>query len=270
MKIGYKMSEDSFTEVTHTSWLSRLGESIKGILFGILFFLISIGLIIWNEGRSVDRIKTLEEGKGAVVPVSSEQVSNENEGALIHLSGKADTNEILQDAVFGVSEKALKLQRVVEMYQWHEKSRSKTKTNVGGSQTTETTYTYNKGWSENLIDSSSFNKPEGHKNPTKMPYQGERFVAKEIKIDAFNLGRPFVSQLSGYTGYKLTNENYKNMDNRLHKYLKLNAGKYLYGDPNNLKVGAVRVSYRIIKPTVISVVGRQSGDSVGAYNTKKW
>ena len=60
------MSNDSFTEVTHQSWGSRLGGAFKGIVFGIILFIVSFPLLFWNEGRAVKRHKTLEEGGGAV------------------------------------------------------------------------------------------------------------------------------------------------------------------------------------------------------------
>ena len=35
------MSGDSFTEVTHRSWVSRIGSAIIGILIGLVLFIIS-------------------------------------------------------------------------------------------------------------------------------------------------------------------------------------------------------------------------------------
>ena len=44
---------DSYTEVTSQNWFSRIGESIKGILFGIVIIPLMIILLWWNEGRAV-------------------------------------------------------------------------------------------------------------------------------------------------------------------------------------------------------------------------
>ena len=35
------MSEDSFTEVTTESWLGRIGGALKGIVFGLVLFIIA-------------------------------------------------------------------------------------------------------------------------------------------------------------------------------------------------------------------------------------
>jgi hypothetical protein len=60
---------EKFTEVSERSWLTRIMASIKGILVGALLFLLAFPLLIWNESRSVERIKTLEEGLESVVHI---------------------------------------------------------------------------------------------------------------------------------------------------------------------------------------------------------
>lgn len=124
------MSDDSYTEVTNQSWFSRIGGAIKGIIFGFILFIIAFPLLFWNEGRAVKTYKSLKEGSGAVISVLADQVDPNNEGKLVHLSGRASTEETLTDPVFGVSENALRLRRKVEMYQWQEHSESETKKNL--------------------------------------------------------------------------------------------------------------------------------------------
>ena len=67
------MSNDSFSEFSSQSWLSRLGGAIKGVLIGIVLFLISFPLLWWNEGRAVKTAKGLQEAGGSVVSVSRRQ-----------------------------------------------------------------------------------------------------------------------------------------------------------------------------------------------------
>lgn len=134
------MAQDRYTEVTKESWFKRLGNAFKGILFGFLLIGISFVLLFWNEGRAVKTMKTLKEGKGIVVPIRADKVDPENNGKLVHVTGKATTEEILEDSVFNVSIRAIKLKRVVQMYQWKEVVTSKTKKKLGGE--TETVKTY--------------------------------------------------------------------------------------------------------------------------------
>ena len=40
------------TEVSVESWGSRLGGAFKGILVGIILFILAFPLLFWNEGRA--------------------------------------------------------------------------------------------------------------------------------------------------------------------------------------------------------------------------
>ena len=117
--------EDTHTEVTTESWGDRIVSSLGGIIIGIILILVSLGVLWWNEGRAVKTARSLEEGGGAVVSVAADKVDAQNEGKLVHLTGLATTDEILADPVFGISDKAIRLDRDVEMYQWHEKREDK-------------------------------------------------------------------------------------------------------------------------------------------------
>ena len=150
------MSKDSYTEVTRKSWLSRLGESIKGIVVGGILFIVAFPLILWNENRSIDTAKGLEEGAAAVVTIAASPVDPQYEGQLVHVNANTTTDAVLKDPDFGVSLNAIKLKRTVAMYQWEESQESKTEKKLGGGTETITTYRHNKVWSEDLIDSSGF------------------------------------------------------------------------------------------------------------------
>ena len=82
------MSEDSFTEVTHTSYGGRIKASFKGIIFGLIFFIGAFPLLFWNEGRAVKRYQTLKEGEGAVVSVSPDRVEPSNQGMTRNRGGR--------------------------------------------------------------------------------------------------------------------------------------------------------------------------------------
>src|ERR1017187_8760795 len=117
------MADDKLTEVTTQSWFGRIGESIKGILVGLLLVAGAVILLLWNEGRAIKRAKTLSEGAKGVVTVSTDRIEPANEGKLVHLIGMATTTEKLADPEFGVSATALKIRRIAEMYQWKESER---------------------------------------------------------------------------------------------------------------------------------------------------
>ncbi|MBR4489346.1 hypothetical protein IKP13_01780, partial [bacterium] len=89
------------TEVTEESWFSRLGGAFKGILAGIILFVLSIPLLFWNEGRAVRRAEALKQGSATVVSVAADKILPENEKKLVHVSGMLTTEDTLTDAVFG-------------------------------------------------------------------------------------------------------------------------------------------------------------------------
>ncbi len=264
---------DEYTEITEESWGGRLGRSIKGILFGLLAIGGSVVLLFWNEGRSVRRAKALEEGIHAVVHVNSDEIRAENEGKLVHFTAKAETKDWLGDRVCGIRVNAIALRRDVQMYQWEEDKETRTKKSIGGKKRRITTYRYRKVWSDSLIDSSSFKKQEGHKNPARMRVQGQSIFAKNVYAGAFLLPEFLVKELSPTESLQLTQEH----ANQLKAYLNgngtvhiLDGGKMLYvgNDPAQPQVGDLKISYSKLTSAIVSVIGKQQGNTIVPYQTK--
>jgi hypothetical protein len=261
------MSQDSFTEVTNESWFGRIGGAIKGLLFGLILIVGSFPLLFLNEGCAVKREKTLKEGAGTVVSVASDKVQESNRGKLVHLTGNAATDETLTDSTFGVSAKALKLKRTVEMYQWKETSKNTTEKKLGGGTTTTTTYSYEMEWSKGLIDSSHFKKPEEHKNPATMPYSTSEMVADKVSLGAFVLSKSLINMIDSYEPLSVTGET------QLPEALKGKAqlqgsGFYIGANPSSPAVGDTRIKFEVIKPSEISVMAQQVNNTFEPYTTK--
>ncbi len=257
-----------YRKITTVSWGKRIARSFAGIIFGILLFIAAFPLLWWNEGRSIDRTRTLAVGRDLVVSVPSENIDPNHNGALIYLSGRAVTDDILEDKAFGVQENALKLQRTVEMYQWKENRETKSKKNTGGSTREETTYSYEKTWSETHIDSSEFERPGGHENPSSMPYESHLYTASPITVGAFTLTSAFAGQIKPFALYPLSEQNFMAMDERFRQAFTLYDNHYYYGSPINPPIGAVRIRYGIIKSADVSVIGKQEDNAVKTYYTK--
>jgi hypothetical protein len=255
---------DEFTEVTHQGWLSRIGSSIKGVLFGLLFFIVAFPLLWWNEGRAVTTAKSLKEGAAAVVSVSAEQALNANDGKLVHLTGSATTGESLRDAQFGVSANAIKLKRTVEMYQWEEESRTEEKRKTGGGVDKVTTYSYEKVWAEGVIDSSSFKKPEGHANPASMPYSSSQQTASQVTVGGFVLSDGLVGQINAWQALPVSE-----LPAEAPANMKVNNDRFYVGEnPASPVIGDLRISFEIVPETTVSVVARQQSGALVAYQTK--
>lgn len=296
------------TETTVQSWGSRLGSSTRGVLVGFLLVLASVALLFWNEGRTVNRAKALNEGASAVISVDAAKVDPQNDGKLVHVSGEVATADVLEDLKFGVSVNAIKLLRKVESYQWREIEESTTERGSGGSQKTTTTYSYEKVWAAELIDSTGF-KEAGRDNPTTRPVDGAEFVASNVSLGAFRLSAGLISRLGpskpfvppvaadGLLPIETTVEIPQTVaqetisiaapasvpndattistaapvsaPNDATEFRRTETGFYLGADPNAPAIGDVRVSFEIVEaPRPASVVSKQNGDGFVPYQAK--
>lgn len=261
------MSENSFTEVTSQSWFSRIGGAFKGILIGLVLFIVAFPLLFWNEGRAVTTYKTLKEGGKTVITVASDGVDVSNEGKLIHVSGLADTEATLTDPVFGVSANALKLKRTVEMYQWKETAKSETTKKLGGGTETVTEYSYSKAWSDTLVNAENFKKPAEHENPASMPFKLIEQTADRVVLGAFILSPSLVGRINDFETLAATSNT--PLSAAVQDTAKLyDEGFYLGENPAYPEVGDMRVQFDVVKPLEVSVIAKQAGDSFEPYVTK--
>lgn len=259
------MSADNFTEISSSSWFSRIAASFKGILVGIILLVLSIALLSWNEGRAVKRYKTLKEGAGAVVTVDSGQIDAAREGELVHLSGFASTEDRPADSEFGVSAHALMLTRNVEMYQWKENKSSETRKKLGGGTETVTTYNYVKEWSDQHIESSNFKKGSSHANPAGMRYQTKTFTAKPVTLGAFTLSSSQVSMINGPEVFSFTKD--YTAPQHLGETTISPTSLYLGKDSAAPEIGDLRVNFTLVPEQTVTVVSAQVENSFQPYQT---
>src|SRR5690606_2740736 len=72
------------------------------VAFGILLVIASLIAMGWNEWRSVERIRTLDEGKKITVSVSADYTDMRNDDMLVHLQGQAKVVNGARDPMFQV------------------------------------------------------------------------------------------------------------------------------------------------------------------------
>ncbi|MCK5871528.1 MAG: TMEM43 family protein [Methylococcales bacterium] len=259
------MDNDSFTEITSENWLSRLSGSLKGIFFGILLFIAAFPLLWWNEGRSVERYNSLQEGQGLVISISPEGINTKNNGKLVHLQGFADTKDVLQDTDFNVSATAIKLVRHVAMYQWNEHKTTETTEKIGGTQETKTTYTYEKEWSNHQIESSQFRRT-GHTNPT-LPFPYQTWNAKNVSLGQFTLNSSQINRITQKSTLSLHSFSPpKTLINK--KVTPIGDYFYLGTSDSDPAIGDMKISFQTVNPMAITLMAQQKGNSFIAYETK--
>lgn len=259
---------NQYTVVTRRSWLQRMGDSLTGILIGIALVIGAVALLWWNEGRSAWRIETLAAGRNAVISVQAGAIDPNNKGKLVHISGMAKAATPLTDPEFGVSVNALRLARDVQMYQWRERRESRTTKNLGGTETTETIYSYDKVWSAELIDSSTFHKPS-YRNPASMPFDSKVQTAADITVGMFRLAAPFANQISGYEQLPFTDAFLARSSEGVREKLKRDGNLLVSGDPARPQIGDVKVVMRVVKSGPISAIGKQGDSSIEVFELPK-
>jgi len=257
--------EDRYNEETTSGWGSRIGESIKGLLFGIVLAVCAGILLFWNEGRTVKTTRALDEASNIVVSLEKPTVEPVNNGKLVYVAGDAKTIDIPADKYFGVSANAIRLRRIVEIYQWKEEEKTETSKNLGGSTTKNSTYTYTKVWSDHLKSSANFKKPEGHANPAQVALSNQDFWANEVKLGAFVLPRSLLQELTNYEPLPIEQSLVEKMPAPLNSQVKvLDSWSYL-GNPQSPGVGDIRVRFEIIRPGPVSIVAKQVQNTFEPY-----
>ncbi|MEN9359644.1 MAG: hypothetical protein RL095_1179 [Verrucomicrobiota bacterium] len=258
---------DETQEHSSQSWGARIIESLKGSLFGVALFIAAFPLLFWNEGRAVQQAKNLASGASSVIAVTPEKIDPANNEKLVHVSGKVVVGGALEDEVFGVKAAgALGLERRVEMLQWKQSSSSKTDKKMGGGTETVTTYSYTKEWAETPISSVEFKQSAEHVNPPASAWLWRSSAQKcgEARLGAFDVTAQAASLGSSQAlpveavPAKLANQ------------LRLHEGRLttsINGD--EAQVGDVRISFQVRRPGEASIVARQAGDRLAAWNSEQ-
>jgi hypothetical protein len=249
---------DQFTEVTTQGWLQRLGGSLVAALIGLILVPVSIGVLYWNEGRAVDAIRALNRGAAAIVEVNATEVDPQANGKLVHVSATMQPTTPARDPVFGVTgDGLLRLSRTVEMYQWKEESKSQSQQSVGGSKTTETTYTYQHVWSEQPIVSTQFKVRDGHQNPP-MQVRSATFNAGGPKLGAYGVDPSLLNKVATFTPLPAQSAPPAG-------YQAAGDGFYQGQNPGQPAIGDVRVAFAAVPAQTISVAAAQSNGVLTGY-----
>lgn len=213
--------------------------------------LIVIGLIVLLYGvfqKSETTVIANEIGE-AVVQAQIDKVAPENNGKLVIVSGSIAATGERTDEYFGISQKSIKMKRVVETYQW--------------SQDCSTECTYVKIWSEPAIDSSKFD--DAHKNPDTKQYSTEEYVESRVQLGAYTLSPKLINDLRYDTvmGPDEIIEIYDGKYDLVGEYI-TNAA-----DMDRPMIGDFRIHYEYVKDKDVTVIAKQAGESFEAYYTER-
>ena len=199
---------DSVTVSSHHSYGSRVGNSLKAILWWIVLVIFSIILLVWNENNYVQEKKALQEWAAIVQEAIADQINSDLDWKEVHVSGQTASNaEALKDNIFWILTDDLKLKRTVEMYQWYEESHEECHDNYWWNEGCETTYTYDTKWSDEAINSNNFYSKNKYENPSNREYKSDERVKEPITLWVYTLNSVFVDKLTDYKTINLSEQN---------------------------------------------------------------
>lgn len=232
----------------------------SSLLFFPIIILAGSYLLYWNERGVIIQRKALGEGSKVVIGHDdTAEINDDLDGELIHFSGKATTDYLVYDTIFGVGldDDFLKVRRTVEMYQWVEELKEGEKE-------------YSLEWKPYVVNSNRFRK-KTLKNPSTMPYKGTTFVGADIEVDAFLLSKEVVDKMDWFKPYPNV-EKSSILDASTSSKATLYENMFYFGigspDPENPIVGDTRVGFEFIPSEVISVVAKQTPTGLSAYTSK--
>lgn len=268
---------NSFSKVTRTGYGKRIGQSIGGVLIGFLLFMASFVLLYWNEGRQDMSLiaKTATVIDSSII--STDQSLQEN---LVSVTGELTAEEQLADDYL-IAGDYIALQRTVEIYAWAEDAEEESTTQTGGSETTKTKYSYEKQWTAEPQNSTDFEYPNEHYNPTKSIDDASKMVNSAkvgvYSIDVDSIDLPGYSDLSLEKEIVLLSDKIAGSDlytdiqkQETPKYLQTSLeGDYVYfslENPSNPEIGDIRISYQVVPANInVTVFGKLAGNSISAY-----
>jgi len=260
---------DSYTEETTKNWFSRIGESFKGILTGIILIPLMIFMLWCNESEAVTYARSLKEGAAVMVEASADKVDPADDRKLVHVMGEASAASDVVDTHYGIRVPALRLMRQEKIYQWVEHKKTQTRQKTGGSEETTTTYTYERKWADSPVNSAEFNHPEGHENRGSLIVGDANMTASKVSLGAHRVPESFVKRMGRPQAHAVAEADLARLPVDLKSRAKLSAGAFYFGaDPQSPQIGDVSVSFEAVPPGSFSIVAAQVGDSFEPYQTK--
>lgn len=154
---------------------------------------------------------------------------------------------------------AVKLRKIVEIYQWHE---DYTENKFATDESSDRNYFYYKDWSERLISSQSFHSLS-HQNPKKKPMESKIMIAEKVYIGQYEICEEAKDKFN--TWIDVTSDT-KPED----YFVKMHAGAYYHSE--NLfepEIGDIRVRFQLagLQGDYYTIVGQFSNGQIVPYTS---
>ena len=244
------------TSSPNGSKTTRVLTSIVSLIFGLVFVAVGFGIGVRNEPNAAQQahaIAEIDDEVTADVPV--DQVLTENEGQLVHVVGRAETDRIVGNEDFNISENAIAIRWDSSIYQTIELNTGRRRRSVR----------YEDRWVDQVVDSRQFRRNESSNNGSRktLSVDGHSTV-DDATFGAFTLPANLLQQIEDAEPFPLTSTPPALAANGT-----VSNGVYWTGDPANPQIGDEKMEFFIVpSPIDITVVAQQTGTTFTAYQTE--
>ena len=218
-------------------------------LFGLLLILTGSAALFWNEWRSASATATLIAAERALVGASLERVPPEATSGVLHLAGPARPSGPVADPLLPLTAEALRLDRVVEMYQWREFSQG-----TGDNRTDN----YEAVWAEGRIPSERFRDRMRHSNPPAPGIASARFYADEVALGAYAVAPALLDRLPASESVAAPGREVY-VEGRAFRG---EGSAFLTGSATRPEIGDVRIRFNAVPVGEISVLAGLDGSTL--------
>ena len=193
-----------------SQYLSIVESSLEGTIFGFFLIFFCIYLLWKTEHALIDYGTILNSCyESTLVVQNSNCMQKELEGLPIMISGRSevlDSQSFDSTTGYQADYKAIKMSRVVEMYQWYEIVQHHEEGQRGKPGFREwNTYTYAKRWGQDSPNNNQFNQPLGHYNPPRFPnIMSENWCANHVSIGAYDLNETQINMIHNFQACQIS------------------------------------------------------------------
>lgn len=258
------------TKVEHESFLERLQASVTQFVVGLVLITFSFPVLWFNESRNAAMETVIGRGKSQCRDASGKTAEIENRNWLVHLEGEPmRAIAPVKDPQFDVALQSgcVRLQSVVEVFQYVEHESKEEKEKPGGGKDVITTYSYTTEWSTSWNDSGNFqdrsksnSKPTGldlgrHSTECSHVEFGEAFVLPEeliVQCTEFTSAEP---QLNDSVKHRSGTSFEKRGDNHFYYHVDGQMARH------EAKIGDARVRFMYVPDGPVSVLALQAEKS---------
>ncbi len=228
----------------------QVGPATLLVAAGLLLMAIAASIVVCNE-RNVLIYRTASARHGGEVTDLGRNAAPAPAlfGRMVRITGVPHVVRPPVDSIFGARADATMLQRVVEMFQWHE-------VKVGGEAS------YQLDWLDHPVDWHRFDQPQGHANPSRFPFHDATFVAPSVRLGGFHLSPAMVRAL---LGFRPCEPDLSRLPANLQaSFRKYQGALVSSADPDSPRLGDLKVSWLCVPLRTITVLAQVKGDHLVA------